>query len=49
MPAQEVLWLALGSGLAFGLVMAAYYRHLARRHGLGAWQAFRPSALPTRT
>lgn len=49
MPAQEVMWLALGSGLAFGLVMAAYYRHLARRHGLGPWQAFRPSGLPTRT
>lgn len=49
MSAQDVLWLALGTGLAFGLAMAAYYRHLARRHGLGSWEAFRPSTLPPRS
>lgn len=37
---ESALWLALISGAAFGLAMAAYYRHLARKHRLGAWSTF---------
>lgn len=40
MPAGEALWVALVTGATFGLIMAAYYRHLARKHRLGAWAAF---------
>lgn len=40
MPASEALWVALITGAAFGLIMAAYYRHLARKHRLGSWSAF---------
>lgn len=40
MPASEALWIALITGALFGLTMAAYYRHLARKHGLGSWTAF---------
>jgi hypothetical protein len=40
MPAQEALWVALVTGAVFGLIMAAYYRHLARKHRLGSWAAF---------
>ena len=47
MPASEALWVALITGAAFGLVMAAYYRHLARKHGLGSWAAFSASQLRT--
>lgn len=38
----ELLVTAGIAGLSFGIFMAAYYRHLARRHGLGAWSAFGP-------
>lgn len=41
MPAVEGLWIALITGSLFGLIMAAYYRHLARKHGLGPWASFR--------
>jgi hypothetical protein len=44
MPVQEALWLALGTGVAFGLAMATYYRYLARKQGLGSWAAFPASA-----
>jgi hypothetical protein len=40
MPAGEALWLALVAGTMFGLSMAAYYRHFARKHRLGSWAAF---------
>lgn len=40
---QQTVWLALGTGVAFGLAMATYYRYLARKHGLGSWAAFSPS------
>lgn len=40
MPAGEALWIAIVAGVAFGLAMAAYYRHLARKHRLGSWAAF---------
>ncbi len=45
MPADEALWVAVITGAAFGLLMAAYYRHLARKHNLGSWAAFRASGL----
>ncbi len=47
MPVNEALWVALVTGAAFGLIMAAYYRHLARKHRLGAWAAFPVSGLRT--
>jgi hypothetical protein len=47
MAVDEALWVALVTGAAFGLTMAAYYRHLARKHRLGAWSAFPASGLPT--
>ena len=47
MPASEALWIALIGGAAFGLVLAAYYRHMARKHRLGSWAAF--STVPLRT
>ena len=31
---------ALAAGALFGLIMAAYYRHLARKHGLPAWAEY---------
>ncbi|QYF95215.1 hypothetical protein KY495_08705 [Massilia sp. PAMC28688] len=40
MPANEALWVALITGTAFGLIMATYYRHMARKHRLGSWSAF---------
>lgn len=40
MPAHEAFWVALITGAVFGLTMAAYYRHLARKHGLGSWAEF---------
>ncbi len=42
MPVNEALWVALITGAVFGLIMAAYYRHLARKHRLGSWAAFSP-------
>lgn len=39
-PGEKALWVALIAGVAFGLAMAAYYRHLARAHRLGPWSAF---------
>lgn len=45
MPASEAVWVALATGLAFGVIMAAYYRRLARKHQLGSWTAFRGSGL----
>ncbi|WP_308366715.1 MULTISPECIES: DUF6404 family protein [unclassified Microbulbifer] len=47
MPASEALWVALITGVAFGLAMAAYYRHLARKHRLGSWAAFSATRLRT--
>ena len=47
MPAYEALWVALITGAAFGLIMAAYYRHLARKHRLGSWATFSTSGLRT--
>lgn len=40
MAPNEALWVALVTGAAFGLAMAAYYRHLSRKHRLGSWAAF---------
>jgi len=40
MPASEALWVALFTGAVFGLIMAAYYGHLARKHRLGSWTGF---------
>ena len=40
MPASKALWVALFTGAVFGLIMAAYYRRLARKHGLGSWAGF---------
>jgi len=40
MPAADALWVVLITGTAFGLIMAAYYRFLARKHRLGSWAAF---------
>ena len=40
MPASKALWVALFTGAVFGLIMAAYYRHLARKHRLGSWAGF---------
>lgn len=45
MPAAEAMWIALISGAIFGLVMATYYRHLARKHKLGTWASFPVSGL----
>jgi hypothetical protein len=47
MAVGEAFWLALIAGAAFGLIMAAYYRHLGRKHRLGSWAAFRASGLRT--
>ncbi len=46
MPISEGLWVALITGAVFGVIMAAYYRQLARKHRLGAWEAF--STTPSR-
>jgi predicted membrane protein len=43
MPFNEALWVALFTGAAFGLMMAAYYRRLARKHRLASWAAFQAS------
>lgn len=40
MPASEALWVVLITGAVFGLLMAAYYGHLARKHRLGSWAEF---------
>ena len=45
--AEAALRLALIAGAAFGLAMAAYYRHLGRKHGLGSWSAFPASGQNT--
>jgi hypothetical protein len=37
---EGALWLSLIAGTAFGLAMAAYYRHMGRKLGLGSWSAF---------
>ena len=47
MPANEALWVALITGVAFGVVMAAYYRHMARKHQLASWAAFSSTARRT--
>jgi len=47
MTANEALWVAFITGAAFGLAMAAYYRHLARKHRLGSWAAFAASGRRT--
>lgn len=44
MSVAEALWVALITGIAFGLIMAVYYRQLARKHRLGSWSTFRYSA-----
>ncbi|WP_441005027.1 DUF6404 family protein [Novilysobacter viscosus] len=40
MSGERALWIALIGGAVFGLIMAAYYRHLGRKHRLGSWSAF---------
>ncbi|MEO7108712.1 MAG: DUF6404 family protein [Rhodoferax sp.] len=40
MPATKALWVALFTGAVFGLIMAAYYRQMARKHRLGSWARF---------
>ena len=40
MPASKALWVALFTDAVFGLIMAAYYRHLARKHHLSSWDGF---------
>jgi hypothetical protein len=47
MSVNQALWVVLIAGAAFGLIMAAYYRHLARKHRLGSWAAFSASGLRT--
>ncbi len=47
MAVNEALWVALATGTVFGLLMAAYYRHLAHRHRLGSWSAFSASGRRT--
>lgn len=37
MPPVLFAAVSLAAGAAFGLIMAAYFRHLARKHGLPAW------------
>ena len=38
--AKETLHSALIAAPLFGLFMAAYYRHLGRKYGLGSWSDF---------
>ena len=40
MPTWLVLAAAAMAGVLFGLCMAAYFRHLARRHKLPSWAEF---------
>lgn len=47
MSVEAALWVALVTGLFFGLVMAVYYRSLARKHGLGSWAAFPALSRPS--
>lgn len=47
MAVNEALWVMLVTGGVFGLVMAAYYRKLARKHRLASWSAFQASGLST--
>ena len=47
MPVNEALWVALFTGAAFGVMMAAYYRRMARKHRLGSWAAFSPRGVRT--
>ena len=44
MPLALMATSALAAGTLFGLVMAAYYRHLARKHGLPAWAEYAGAA-----
>lgn len=37
MPITFVLVAALGAGVLFGLLMATYFRYLARKHNLPSW------------
>jgi hypothetical protein len=47
MPVEHGLSVALVAGVGFGLAMAAYYRHMARKHRLGSWAAFPAPGLRT--
>ena len=47
MPVNDALWVALFTGAAFGVMMAAYYRRMARKHRLGSWAAFSPRGVRT--
>lgn len=40
MSATAALWVALITGAAFGVFMATYYCHIARKLRLGSWAAF---------
>ncbi|MEN1930190.1 DUF6404 family protein [Luteimonas sp. MJ250] len=41
MPISLMAASALAAGALFGLIMAAYFRHLARKHKLPSWAAYR--------
>src|SRR2546423_703694 len=41
--------MAMLAGLFFGLCMAGYYRHGARKHGIPLWRDFRPTDDGSRT
>ncbi|RPD83472.1 DUF6404 family protein [Luteimonas sp. 100069] len=40
MPAILMAATAIAAGALFGLTMAAYFRHLARKHGLPSWAEY---------
>ncbi|MGY0633795.1 DUF6404 family protein [Luteimonas sp. A478] len=41
MPISLMATASLAAGALFGLIMAAYFRHLARKHRLPTWAAYR--------
>ena len=41
LPAWAMLLSAGAAGLLFGLIMAGYFRYLARKHALPAWSEYR--------
>ncbi len=47
MSVEGALWIALITGGAFGLTMAAYYRNMGRKHRLGPWSTFPAYCLRT--
>ncbi|MFC0682901.1 DUF6404 family protein [Lysobacter korlensis] len=46
MPASSVVAAALAAGALVGISMAAYFRHLARKHNLPSWAEY--TGAPTR-